>query len=183
MYGLINNSLKSMILKRLGEDQWQKALSISGVSEDSFLTMRNYDDSITYSLADAASDVLGVPVEVCLEMLGEYWVLETATESYNMLLDATGQEMLGFLGNMNALHDRMTSIFLNYTPPEFFVETKGNHHLVHYVSQRQGLTPFAAGLLKGLAKRFNSKLTILSQSEVSVDHGEHTIFEVEIVTL
>ncbi|MFT6891664.1 MAG: hypothetical protein ACJASY_003723, partial [Halioglobus sp.] len=84
MYGLINNSLKNMILEQFGEDQWQKVVSTSGVSEDSFLTMRSYDDSITYSLAGAASDVLGAPVEDCLEMFGEYWVLETATKSYGM---------------------------------------------------------------------------------------------------
>jgi len=181
MYGLINNSLKSMILEQFGEEQWQKVLSTSGVSEDSFLTMRSYDDSITYSLAGAASEVLGAPVEACLEMFGEYWVLETATKSYGMLLNAAGQDMVEFLGNMNALHDRITSTFLNYVPPEFFVETNEDHHLIHYVSQREGLTPFVVGLLKGLAKRFDSTLTIVSQREIAVDHGAHTIFEVEIV--
>jgi hypothetical protein len=79
-----------MILEKFGEDQWHKVLSTSGVSEDSFLTMRRYDDSITYSLVGAASDVLGAPVETCLEMFGEYWVLETATKSYDTLLNATG---------------------------------------------------------------------------------------------
>jgi hypothetical protein len=182
MYGLINNSLKSMILDKFGEEQWQNVLSTSGVSEDSFLTMRSYDDSITYSLAGAASEVLGAPVDACLEMFGEYWVLETAAKSYGMLLNATGQDMIEFLGNMNALHDRITSTFLNYTPPEFFVETKEDRHLIHYVSQREGLTPFVVGLLKGLAKRFDSTLTIISQEEMAVDHGAHTIFEVEIVT-
>lgn len=181
MYGLINNSLKNMILDQFGKDQWQKVLTTSGVSEDSFLTMRSYDDSITYSLAGAASEVLGAPVETCLEMFGEYWVRETATKSYGMLMNAAGQDMIEFLGNMNALHDRITSTFLNYVPPEFFVETKANYHLIHYVSQREGLTPFVVGLLKGLAIRFNSTLTIISQSEVAVDHGAHTIFEVEIV--
>jgi hypothetical protein len=181
MYGLINNSLKSMILDRFGEEQWQQVLAASGVPEDSFLTMRSYDDSITYSLAGAASEVLGAPVEDCLEMFGEYWVLETATNSYNMLLNAAGQDMIEFLGNMNALHDRITSTFLNYVPPEFYVEAKEDRHLIHYVSHREGLTPFVVGLLKGLAKRFDSELTIMSQTEMEVDQGAHTVFEVEIV--
>jgi hypothetical protein len=182
MYGLINNALKSMILEKFGEDQWHKVLSASGVSEDSFLTMRRYDDSITYSLVGAASDVLGAPVQACLEMFGEYWVQEIATKSYDQLLNATGQDMIEFLSNMNALHDRITSTFLNYTPPEFFLETKENHHLLHYVSQREGLTPFVVGLIKGIAKRFDSTVTIISQSEVPSDHGEHTVFELEIGT-
>ena len=61
MYGLINNALKGMIEERFGEDQWQQVLTESGVPEDSFLTMRSYDDEITYSLAGAASKVLDAP--------------------------------------------------------------------------------------------------------------------------
>ena len=180
MYGLINNSLKGMITDRFGEEQWQQVLAASGVPEDSFLTMRSYDDSVTYSLAGAASEILGAPVEDCLEMFGEYWVLETAGKSYNMLLNAAGGDMIEFLGNMNALHDRITSTFLDYVPPEFFVEQQNGNHLIHYVSQREGLTPFVVGLLKGLAKRFECELTILSQTPRQVDKGEHTVFEVAI---
>lgn len=186
MYGLINNSLKSMILEQFGEEQWQQVLSASGVPEDSFLTMRSYDDQVTYALAGAASDVLGAPVEACLEMFGEYWVLETAAKSYGPLLDAAGRDMIEFLGNMNALHDRITSTFLNYVPPEFFVESEGegegggNRYKIHYVSQREGLTPFVVGLLKGLAKRFSNNITILSQTEMPVEQGAHTTFTVEI---
>ena len=86
MYGLINNSLKSMIVAKFGEEQWQGVLKASGVPEDSFLTMRSYDDSVTYALAGAASEVLGAPLEACLEMFGEYWVLETATKSYGSII-------------------------------------------------------------------------------------------------
>jgi len=170
-----------MIIDKFGEQQWQQVLSTSGVPEDSFLTMRSYDDSVTYSLAGAASEVLGAPLEACLEMFGEYWVLETATKSFGMLLNAAGQGMIEFLGNMNGLHDRITSTFLNYSPPEFYVEIKEDHHLIHYVSQREGLTSFVVGLLKGLAKRFDSKITILSIQDIAVDHGAHTVFEVKIV--
>ena len=180
MYGLINNSLKSMIQKNFGEEQWQEVLKASGVSEDSFLTMRSYDDSVTYALADAASEVLGAPLETCLEMFGEFWVLETATKSYDMLLNAAGQDMVEFLQNLNRLHDRITSTFLDYVPPEFFVEEKGSHHLVHYVSKREGLDSFVVGLLKGLAKRFSCEIDILSQRSVEVDQGSHTIFEIRL---
>ena len=180
MYGLINNSLKGMIIEKFGEEQWQGVLKSSGVPEDSFLTMRSYDDSVTYALAGAASEVLGAPLEVCLEMFGEYWVLETATKSYGMLLNAAGQDMVEFLENMNNLHDRITSTFLDYVPPEFFVEEKGDNHLVHYVSKRDGLAPFVVGLLKGLAKRFGNEIDILSQTEVDVDQGTHTIFEIKL---
>ena len=181
MYGLINSSLQSMIREKFGEETWNKVLSTSGVPEDSFLSMRSYEDAVTYDLVGASSAVLGAPAEDCLEMFGEWWVLETAAKSYGTLMDAAGQDLVQFLTNMNALHDRITGTFINYVPPEFRVESleKGRHR-IHYISTRQGLTPFVVGLLKGLAVRYDSELEIHSQSAVPVTSGEHTVFEVTV---
>ena len=88
--------------------------------------------------------------------------------------------MVELLQNMNALHDRITSTFLNYVPPEFFVEENGDNHDIHYVSQREGLTPFVVGLLKGLGVRFETEVTILARESVEADTGEHTVFTVEL---
>ena len=181
MYGLINSSLQSMIRKKFGEEQWNRVLSASGVPEDSFLSMRSYDDAITYDLVGAASAVLGAPAEACLEMFGEWWVLETAARRYGPLLDAAGKDLVEFLSNMNALHDHITGTFVNYVPPEFRVESlEGGRHRIHYVSKRQGLTPFVVGLLKGLATRFDSEVEFNSQKALPVTLGEHTVFEVTI---
>jgi guanylate cyclase soluble subunit beta len=181
VYGLINNALQSMIRDKFGDDQWDKVLETSGVAENSFLTMRNYDDVTTYELAGAAAEVLGAPLEACLEMFGEYWVLEIATKSYGPLMDASGGTMVEFLDNLNTLHDRITGTFLNYAPPEFQIETLGDErYRIHYITHRQGLIAFVIGLLKGLAQRFNSELEIHHQEELEVDRGTHAIFEVSI---
>lgn len=181
MYGLINSSLQSMIREKFGEDEWLKVLERSGVPEDSFLTMRGYDDALTYQLAGAASDVLGAPVEDCLEMFGEYWVLQTATKSYGMLMDASGDSMVEFLANMNSLHDRITGTFLNYVPPEFLVESlEPPRYRIHYISKRKGLIPFVDGLLKGLAIRFGSELEIHDCNELDVEEGTHAVYEVSV---
>ncbi|QFU77163.1 guanylyl cyclase [Halioglobus maricola] len=181
MYGLINKALKDMIQSEFGEEQWQAVFEASGIPQDSFLTMRSYDDQLTYALAGAASEVLGAPVEACLEMFGVYWVKEVAAKAYGSLMDATGQDMVGFLANINGLHDRITGTFLNYVPPEFQIESiDEKHHRVHYISQREGLTPFVVGLFKGLADHFSCELEIQSQEPVGVDRGEHTVFEVTL---
>lgn len=182
MYGLINSALQNMIREKFGEEEWDRVLEASGVPPDSFLTMRSYDDKITYDLAHAASEVLGAPVDACLEMFGEYWVLETATKSYGPLLDAAGGDMVSFLNNMNALHDRITSTFLNYRPPEFQVEDRDKgFYRIHYMSEREGLVPFVVGLLKGLAKRFECQIDILKQEQLKTAEGTHAVFEVHIL--
>jgi guanylate cyclase soluble subunit beta len=181
MYGLINKALRDMIREQFGETQWQAVYEKSGVPEDSFLTMRSCEDEVTYRLAGAASDVLGAPVEDCLAMFGKYWVLETASKSYAPLMEASGSSMLEFLENLNALHDRITGTFLNYIPPEFRIEAVGgNRHLIHYVSQREGLSAFVVGLLHGLAERFGNEVEILEQRAEPVATGEHTVFEVSV---
>ena len=59
MYGLINNAMRSMIREKFGDEQWDRIQEASGVPEDSFLTMRSYDDAVTYDLVGAAAEVLG----------------------------------------------------------------------------------------------------------------------------
>lgn len=181
MYGLINNALQNMICDKFGQEQWTNVLAASGVPADSFLTMRSYDDKITYDLAFAASDVLGAPVATCLEMFGEYWVLETASKSYGSLMDAAGGDLVEFLENLNALHDRITSTFLNYRPPEFQVErlSDGNFE-IHYHSEREGFVPFVVGLLKGLAQRFECQMEILEVEEKDVAQGVHAVFKISV---
>jgi len=114
-------------------------------------------------------------------MFGEYWVLETASKSYGTLMDASGETMVEFLGNMNSLHDRITGTFLNYVPPEFHVEAlEPPRYRIHYLSKREGLTPFVNGLLKGLAIRFGSTLEIHSQEDREAAEGTHTVYEVSV---
>jgi len=181
MYGLINKALKDMVTERFGTQVWQRVIDESGVPQDAFLTMRSYDDEITYSLVTAASKVLDAPAETCLEMFGQYWVLVTATESYGMLLDAAGDNIIDFLENLNALHDRITSTFLDYLPPTFNLERLDtNRYEIHYISQREGLDAFVVGLLQGLATRFETKLVLISQRSEPVVQGSHTVFEVAI---
>jgi guanylate cyclase soluble subunit beta len=181
VYGLINSALQSMIREKFGEEKWQEVRVVSGVPEDSFLTMRIYDDAITYQLAGAASEVLGAPVEDCMEMFGEYWVLEVAAKSYGSLMDASGGTMVEFLGNMNTLHDRITGTFIDYVPPEFRVEhLEGTHYRIDYISKREGLVSFVNGLIKGLAQRFGNDVEVLDLAHMDVDAGTHAVYKVDV---
>jgi guanylate cyclase soluble subunit beta len=181
MYGLINSALKGMMLEQYGNETWNKVLKQSGVPEDSFLSMRSYDDKITYDLVGATSEVLGAPPEACLKLFGQYWVMEVATEAYQSLMDASGQNLIEFLANLNALHDRINNVFLNYVPPEFVIEPMNDGtHRIHYISQRQGLTPFVDGLLEGLAEHFGEELTVISCKHEEREHGTHAIYQVNV---
>jgi len=181
MYGLIHNALRGMILEQFGETKWNDVLTHSGVPADAFVTMRSYDDEIMYALAGSASDVLGAPVEDCMDMFGRYWVLKAAPETYSDLLDYTGRDPLTFFENLNDLHDRITAAFVGYRPPYFYVDRTHNDTMtLRYVSERHGLTPFVVGLIKGIAERFSTPIEILNANTTRDDTGETTIFELRL---
>jgi guanylate cyclase soluble subunit beta len=179
MYGLINRAIKEMVTDHYGEPTWNTVLEKSGAPGEAFLTLRRNEDAVTYQLAASAADVLGISLEACLEAFGEYWVLETAAKSYGTIMDAAGNNPLSFLGNLNSMHDRITTTFPGYLAPEFELEPgEGDRQLVHYLSVREGLNPFVVGLLRGIAKRFGRELNLHNIESVPTESGTHTVFEV-----
>ena len=179
MYGVINKSLRDMIVEQFGEGKWEEVLQRSGVPDDSFLAMQSYDDDITYSLAQACADEMNIDLSDALRAFGVHWVENTVARQYESLLRAAGSDMLSFLSNLNNLHDRISSTFLDYRPPNFKVR-EGSHVAILYVSERVGLTPFVEGLLQGLAQRFNQSMEILKIDPQASDGGEKTLFTVRM---
>ena len=117
MYGLINSALQDMIVTHFGEEKWRAIHRHSQVPDDSFLTMRRYDDSITYKLAAAASELLDAPMDTCMDMFGRHWVSAIATRNFAALMDAAGSDTVSFLPNVNALPDPLHSHFIAGIPP------------------------------------------------------------------
>ena len=184
MYGLIHKALESMVRKQYGETTWEEILSNSEVESDSFLTMRAYHDEVTFALVGAASQHLNLSTAECLEAFGEYWLMEFAPKNYNMLLKSTGREPIEFLGNLDDLHDHISSAFTEFRPPSFAVEEISETvYLLHYRSSRKGLESFVVGILKGLKKRFETDIEIEVESREQLENGEHVIFQLKFPRL
>ena len=167
-----------MVTEGHGEAIWEQVLAKAGVPSDSFLSMRSYDDEITFRLAVASSDVLGIDVDSALHAFGKHWVSHTLVRDYDALVRSTGSTMLEFLENLNALHDRISTTFLDYEPPEFRVSELTNNRMdVEYISHREGLNSFVAGLLVALSERFNEAMSIEDTEDLAVDAGTHTRFK------
>lgn len=181
MYGLINKALKTMISDNHGPEVWDRVLQKSAVSEDSFTTMEQYNDDITYALVGATSEILETPAAVCLELFGHYWATVTAPNAYEMLFQSTGDNLFEFLDNINSLHDRITSTFIGYIPPHFIVTKDKNTMELVYESQREGLTPFLIGIIKGLADRFEVQVEFQSIKAIAVEKGETSVITMRIV--
>ena len=182
MYGLVHTAIRDMIQTNYEPDVWSKIRDEAGVSDKDFLSMKCYDDAIVHNLVNAASNVLNVSTEDCLDAFGQFWVLNTAAKHYGNMLDSFGLDIWALLENLDHMHDRMSSTFSGYNPPSFhLVRHEDSVRLLHYRSSRQGLTPFVIGLLKGLSIHFQTDISIVVVEEVMNDKGQHTTFRLQAV--
>ena len=178
MYGIVNKAIQDLVTENFGLDKWEMIKEKSGVDVDYFLSNEPYDDDITYQLAGATSEVLGITVGQVLNAFGEWWILKTGKEKYAGLMEAGGKNLKEFLVNLPQFHNRIMLMYPKLTPPEFKVsDIEENSIHVHYFSKREGLQEFVRGLLSGLGKMYEVEASIdLMQSR---DEGNtHEIFKV-----
>jgi len=70
MYGIVNKAIEGLVTENYGEAVWQKVKVRSEINVSNFVSNESYDDSITYKLAVAASDVLEVLLYQVLFLFG-----------------------------------------------------------------------------------------------------------------
>lgn len=161
MYGLVNKAIKDLVIERFGGDKWEEICELSNFHEGDFIAMNPYPDALTYTLVKNASHVLKADADIILEAFGEYWILYTADEGYNDLMNITGSTFVDFLENLDMLHYRMNNIMPKLAPPQFSVINKTENSIeLEYRSHREGLTPMLFGLVKGLGKRFDLEVSV-----------------------
>lgn len=179
MYGLVNKAVQDLVVTQYGEDRWDAIKRKAGVDVESFVSMSPYPDEITYKLVGAATEVLGLPAAQILEAFGEYWTLYSAKQGYGELLKMSGNTLVEFLGNLDNLHARVGLSFPELKPPSFRCsDVNGGSLLLHYYSERKGLTPFVVGLLKGLGKMFHTDVRVTIEQTREAGH-DHDVFRIE----
>lgn len=161
MYGLVNRAIEGLVKDQFGNDKWNAICERAGVEVSEFVAMVAYDDAITYGLVGAASEELGLEPAEVLEAFGQYWTSYTIDQGYGEMLSAMGSTLDEFLDNLNQMHGRISFAMPELVPPSFHRERQEDgSSILYYESTREGLAPMAIGVLKGLAKRFNTELHI-----------------------
>ena len=119
---------------------------------------------MTLDLANAASEVSGLPLETVLFEFGKFWVSNTGLESYPTFFKLAGKTSREFLLNMNKVHIEVTKNIRNARPPIFeFEELPDRRLLMHYRSDRR-LCDALRGLIAGVGIHFNEELQIKETS-------------------
>jgi hypothetical protein len=178
MYGIVNKAIEELVTANFGEEKWEAIKLRSGIDIDFFISSEPYDDEITFKLAQADSEEMGMTLSAVLVVFGEWWVIKTTKDKYSGLMESGGNDLKEFLINLPLFHNRVMLIYPKLTPAEFKVGdiTENSIHL-HYFSKREGLQDFVKGLIQGLGKMYNTSVKI-NLVQTRDEGSSHEIFNV-----
>jgi len=178
MYGIINKAIEELVTANFGKEKWEIIREKSGVDIDFFISSEPYDDAITFKLAAAVSEIMNMKIEDVLIVFGEWWVIKTTEEKYSGIMESGGATLKEFIINLPLFHNRVMLIYPKLSPPEFKITNVTDDSVnLHYLSNRIGLQEFVRGLLQGLAKRFETNITIELIQSRNEGHS-HEIFKI-----
>lgn len=178
MHGLVNQGIHDLAVQLGGEQLWADIRAAAAVDVENFIGMDNYADDVTYRLVRGASSVLGISESEVLQAFGKHWIRYTARRGYGPIFDAMGGTLPEFLGNLDAMHARLSLSIPGLRPPSFVCEQCNGRQLrLEYWSDRPGLAPMVLGMLSGLGELFDVTLSVthsIKQSD-GADHDEFMI--------
>uniref|UniRef100_UPI00358EB1DB guanylate cyclase soluble subunit beta-2-like n=1 Tax=Myxine glutinosa TaxID=7769 RepID=UPI00358EB1DB len=185
-YGFINSCLKSLVIENFGEDTWEKLRQAAGVDE-SFLNYKVYDDSVTISLVERACEMLNIQQDWLLYLFGEHFFQFCCHSGHALMLRTLAADLPSFLDSLDSLHSFLTLSYkeLDMNAPSFRVErTPVGHTLLHYYSDRKGLSNIVPGIVNAVAKDFYGSevtLTVVQNEEDSARTAKrhHVAFHVK----
>jgi hypothetical protein len=178
MYGLVNQGVQDLVVQLGGEMLWAAIKQRAGVEFETFVGMDVYPDEITGRLVLAVSEALEITPAEVLRAFGKHWILYTGRKGYGAVFETMGRTLPEFLGNLDAMHARLSLSMPHLEPPSFVCEQTGPNQLrLEYYSHRRGLAPMVVGLIDGLGEVFGLEVRtkqILSTDD-GADHDEFTI--------
>ncbi|XP_069748544.1 guanylate cyclase soluble subunit beta-2 [Narcine bancroftii] len=181
LYGFINTCLKSLVVENFGEEKWEALRSRAEV-EDTFMTYQVYDDAITLSLVQAASDMFNISTEALLKLFGRHFFTFCKMSGYDQMLHTLGGSLMEFIENLDALHSYLALSYQQMKAPSFRVERREDGEVkLHYYSDRKGLCHIVPGIIEAVAKDFfetDVEMEILNQlgEEEHTEEKEHVVF-------
>jgi Haem-NO-binding len=178
MHGLVNQAIRDLAVKAGGESLWMDIKSRAGIELEVFVSMEAYPDDVTYRLVDAASVELGITPSEMLHAFGKHWILYTAREGYGAIFDMMGRTLPDFLGNLDAMHARLSLSMPALRPPSFVCEQLDDGRTrLEYWTDRPGLAPMVLGLLDGLAVMYGVSIVVTRGAcrELGDDHDDFFI--------
>jgi hypothetical protein len=178
MYGMVNMAVEEFLTDRYGSTVWQAVKDRAAPEVDHFLTMEQYPDELTDRLMGAAVEVTGATPDQISEAFGDYFVGYAKRSGHGELLDIIGSSLPEALDNLDNMHTRVALAFPDLRPPSFWCTEVTDHSLIlHYLSERRGMTATIPGAVRGLARLFDTEVNVrlVASRDEGADHDQFLV--------
>jgi hypothetical protein len=160
MKGTIVKCLEELVTQRFGAEKWKESLRKAGIAEGRTFTMLgDVDETEFMRIMKGVADAASLSMEQTMEAFGEHWSTVHAPTVYAAYFD-TAKSARELLLNLDHIHDVMTRSMKSARPPRFRYEWKGDKLLIMHYESKRGLVALMPGLIRGVGKHFNEKLTV-----------------------
>ncbi|WP_085899474.1 heme NO-binding domain-containing protein [Kiloniella majae] len=177
MFGMVNRHIIQTIQTTYGEQKWIDIIaSIPEIPH--FSQLQQYPDEITFLIIKKSVETLDIDIDLLLETLGRGWIKETADGPWGIYYELYGDTIFTFLNNLDSLHAALGAQLTDLSPPSFLCKhVNADTICVRYMSNRDGLTYFVKGLLKGLCEKFSypAHVTIEQTRSDLIKYDEYLI--------
>ncbi|SRR6056297_95912 len=170
MHGLVNRSIECFLRDTYGASAWSEISDVAGLEVESFEAMLGYEDDLTDSVVDAASDRLGKPRDELLEDLGTYLIANRRYERLRRLMRFSGETFEEFLLSVDELPDRARLALPDLRLPPVSIASDGADRFE--ICCGPGLPGFSqvlAGVLRAMADDYGALVTLAAR--VTTDEG------------
>jgi hypothetical protein len=158
--GTILKCLEELVTEKFGAQKWKESLEKAGIAEGRTFTMLcDVDETEFMQIMKGFASVACLSMEQTMEAFGEHWSMVYAPTVYAAYF-STAKSARELLLNLDHIHDVMTKSMKSTRPPRFRYEWQGDKLLIMHYESKRGLVALMPGLIRGLGKHFNEKLTV-----------------------
>ncbi len=106
MHGMINRALQGFLVATHGEEMWAEVRNLADLRFDEFESMLHYEDEVTVTCFNAATQLMHQQPEALLEDLGTFLVTHPVLDPVRRLLRFGGASFAEFVMSLEELEDR-----------------------------------------------------------------------------
>lgn len=174
MHGLVNRSIQCFLRDTYGEQTWLDIALAAKLGFSNFEALMPYDDALTLSVIDAATEKLSKPRAEVLEDLGTYLATHENLEPIRRLLRFGGDTFVDFLHSLDDLQDRTLLALPDLLVPALEVS---EHSFGNFTISSKYEFPchrhVIVGILRAMADDYGSLAVLEHMGRTG---GEETIF-------
>ena len=152
MHGIICKAVETFLRVQYGPDRWHAIADAAGCEEETFETVRRYDDATMHRVMEAASEALGVEPSAMLEDLGTWMCTHPPLEPVRRLFRFSGHTFQEMLFALDEVHERAAMALPDLDVPIYsLIEMGGGQYRVASTWTTPGAGSVLIGVLRAMA--------------------------------